>query len=502
MIASNSVEVIVMILTILVLALVVFAIFVEVKVRMQVNKAASQYQDRLRNNELVRVPNIPIEEIAVKLRQLMPFKKFDVTVTGDDINIRCYIDEKKQLYTITISKQNEYYTLHIKGKKAKYIVLKQIEDILSLACWGKHAYTDFNLEVELNDLKKKENLSLVSKIACLLGAIGWIGYISYAYTYINPIIALKASELNNTTITVGEMADEFFDNPKWKVRASLPDEDGFIDISGKCYHVSDIMGGTVNLVDLSLEFFYSNGGAFHLTGAKVDGESIDTDEIEALVSDLYKGHMENELIDGNGNLPSYGHYISYQSGGDINVINEQVESTEEDTTSSETTPAETEPSSVAQETTVEETTPEETSAQSGQQTRFATIDEYRGPFDISIIPNTVWSCTPDDMTSSKMTITENDDGSLHLTIEATSTHNPYVNNFSGNSVTISGAQDADLYIVFETDGQDPDGVGDQVEVTWYSMEAADFPQVKGGEDGSFLNDYLYDGQYNWEYDLQ
>lgn len=212
----------------------------------------------------------------------------------------------------------------------------------------------------MNDLKKKENLSLVSKIACLLGAIGWIGYISYAYTYINPIIALKASELNNTTITVGEMADEFFDNPKWKVRASLLDEDGFIDISGKCYHVSDIMGGTVNLVDLSLEFFYSNGGAFHLTGAKVDGESIDTDEIEALVSDLYKGHMENELIDGNGNLPSYGHYISYQSGGDINVINEQVESTEEDTTSSETTPAETEPSSVAQETTVEETTPEET----------------------------------------------------------------------------------------------------------------------------------------------
>ena len=63
-------------------------------------------------------------------------------------------------------------------------------------------------------------------------------------------------------------------------------------------------------------------------------------------------------------------------------------------------------------------------------------------------------------------------------------------------------RDADLYIVFETDGQDPDGVGDQVEVTWYSMEAADFPQVKGGEDGSFLNDYLYDGQYNWEYDLQ
>ena len=70
----------------------------------------------------------------------------------------------------------------------------------------------------MNDLKKKENLSLVSKIACLLGAVGWIGYISYAYTYINPIIALKASELNNTTITVGEMADEFFDNPKWKVR--------------------------------------------------------------------------------------------------------------------------------------------------------------------------------------------------------------------------------------------------------------------------------------------
>jgi len=64
---------------------------------MQVNKAASQYQDRLRNNELVRVPNIPIEEIAVKLRQLMPFKKFDVTVTGDDINIRCYIDVRRHI---------------------------------------------------------------------------------------------------------------------------------------------------------------------------------------------------------------------------------------------------------------------------------------------------------------------------------------------------------------------------------------------------------------------
>ena len=77
-----------------------------------------------------------------------------------------------------------------------------------------------------------------------------------------------------------------------------------------------------------------------------------------------------------------------------------------------------------------------------------------------------------------------------------------MNNFSGNSVTISGVQDADLYIVFETDGQDPDGAGDQVEVTWHSTETADFPQVKGGEDGSFMIDYLYDGQYNWEYDLR
>lgn len=494
-------------------------IIAQTRVRAFVGFREREYKKRLKEKHLVQVPEMTLQEITGKLKDMMPFTKYDLNLNGNCIVVRCYIDGSKKLYTVNITEQDGYFVLTTKGRNAKYIVLEQIEDALSMACWNKHFHLELNPESELFNLTKREKFYNICKLIYGVILAGFVAVIAYGYSYVVPVNELKSSTLDGTTISVEGMVNQFLGDPEWHINKSFFDKNGFITISGKCYRVTDSAAGSEKLVNAEILFYFTET-RFVVNTVRINGVELDDDACAEFMEDMYKDHLTDSDINSLGDWFSalgdtvmgaindslFGHYVSYYTYADGNnsMQSEQAENTSEPTSAytETTTQAETEPSSVAQETTAEETTPEETPAQSGQQTKFATIDEYSGPFDISIIPNTVWSCTPDDMTSSKMTITENDDGSLHLAIEATSTHNPYVNNFSGNSVTISGAQDADLYIVFETDGQDPDGVGDQVEVTWYSMEAADFPQVKGGEDGSFLNDYLYDGQYNWEYDLQ
>ena len=122
------------------------------------------------------------------------------------------------------------------------------------------------------------------------------------------------------------------------------------------------------------------------------------------------------------------------------------------------------------------------------------VASYTGPFPINSIINTAFSCFPDDLTESNMEITQNPDGSLHLSIQASSLHNPYVDNFSGDSVQITATEMADLYILFASDGTDPNDSGDDVTVVWSSAEAIDFPTVEGW-DGNIT--YLYNGQYSY-----
>ena len=131
----------------------------------------------------------------------------------------------------------------------------------------------------------------------------------------------------------------------------------------------------------------------------------------------------------------------------------------------------------------------ETASQAGGR---VSVDAYSGSFPIAEIIDTAFSCYPDDMTEANMEITQNSDGSLHLSIQASSIHAPYVNNFSGDSIQITATEKDDLYILFASDGTDPDDPGSDVTVVWSTAEAIDFPVVDGVDE---LITYLYDGQY-------
>lgn len=143
---------------------------------------------------------------------------------------------------------------------------------------------------------------------------------------------------------------------------------------------------------------------------------------------------------------------------------------------------------------IEETAIDNQTAENTLQRERVSVASYTGPFPINSIINTAYSCSPDDLTESNMEITQNPDGSLHLSIQASSLHNPYVNNFSGDSVQITATEMADLYILFASDGTDPDDPGDDVTVVWSSAEAIDFPTVEGWDANTT---YLYNGQYSY-----
>ena len=119
---------------------------------------------------------------------------------------------------------------------------------------------------------------------------------------------------------------------------------------------------------------------------------------------------------------------------------------------------------------------------------------YSGSYAVESIINTAWLCYPDDMTESNMEITQNGDGSIHLTIEALSTHNPYVNSFSGDSVEIMETEEGGLYIRFVSDGTNQDDTGDDVTVVWTSAAAMNSPVVDGAD--AYVT-YLYDGVYEY-----
>ena len=484
-----------------------------IPLKMYENKRKVERARRAGQGDLVRVPDLPLTTVMEKLRETIPFPNSQILEIKGSILVTCIIPGVRKKIAVGIRQRDEYFEVSpVDSDALSNNVSDRIEDALSMACWNEHYHLDINAAYEFERMNRWKKLMKGIRIAACAVLIGCVCVIAYQDTMAeNYVNGVRDAVLTDTTDSIGTVFDEFFGDSKWSNIKATNDQYTFVRMDGKCYYVAEAFQDSKREVNAEVDFLINkDSGELNIHSVKIDGAQLDGSSMEGFIEDVYVDHMAVHNYDSFGSILEdfgsvfgnaisdslYGHYVSYYSDSVSDGSSNKAEDTAPETSE---VPESTIPETTAPEWTAAETETPEASRESLQT---AKISDYNGSFDIETICNTEWSCRPDDMTNAVMTITVNDDGSLHLAIQASSTHNPYVNNFSGNSVMITGAQNADLYILFETDDQDPDGVGDRVEVTWSSMEAIDFPNVKGGdENGSFIDTYLYDGQYNFEKDV-
>jgi len=445
--------------------------------------------NRIVNKNLVRVPDLPMTTIMEKLRETIPFANSKIEEKDGTIKITCVVPGVRKKVIVGIQQQEGYFVVKpISDFVLGENIADRIEDALSMACWNTHLNMDINSAYDFNKWNRWwKTMGIVRFLANFSVAAWIIAMIYIAGTYVDYAENIRESTLADTTGTIGYVFDDFFGDSKWSNVKATNDSYAFVEMTGKCYYVADAFPDSRKEVNAEVDFLVAKeSGTFMIQSVKIDGADLDYTSMNNFIDDVYKDHMAVHNYDSLGSILEdfgnviggaisdslYGHYVSYYS----------------DTSSAQTPTTEagqsvaTTPETVPQ--TAQETSPTEAPTVA-QHTDIAKITDYSGPFDVNSIIDTEWSRAVNDMTTADMTITENDDGSLHLSIELISVSGP-AESFEGDSREISGTEMADLYILFKN----PDYEDESMEVSWTSMDEHDTANVYGsGPDDPYTGDY-------------
>lgn len=360
-----------------------------------------------------------------------------------------------------------------------------------------------------------QKLEKFSKAIYLVVLVVFCGYLYITVKYVGAneeyILAVKNTTFSGASATVEAAFNDFYGEQNWSSEKTLNNDKNirYVSMNGKCYYDGNDGKGK-RLVDVEWTFeaekVRKDTYSVSVEAASVNNDFLDEDGMMGLLEDTYLknidissmfyGGMEKGLSDFGDLLGrqmmktfAYGKYYSFYS--ETTPESEMAKEETHEEVSEEVTEKEVDDETVLSPET-EETVEE---VESPDDSKRAYISSYTGNFPIDSILDTTWVCRPDELTESHMKITKNDDGSVHLSIEATSTHNPYVNNFEGDSIQITATEKEDLFMLFASDGTDENDTGDNVIVTWTSEEAIDFPSVTGED--QYIS-YLYDGDYSYE----
>ena len=299
----------------------------------------SELKKRIKKKNLLEVPDMPLEQVAEQLKEMLPFNASKYEFGKSWIKASLFVEGVKSRITVMIEEKEGYFVVKplAPDNNLDWNVASQVEEALSVICGKKDSVSDQNNEFEFNEFefeKLKRRDSLRRKLGWVCRGLTALGVLCVAVMifqkdYIPDHIGdVKSAVLPETSDPIGTVFDEFFGEQEWKNAKANVDGYAFVVMDGACYFETPVVKDSRRKVDVSIDFLINpETGMLMVHNISVDGAKLDSEAQTAFLEDVYTGHMaqksfsslQDVLSDfadniGNGIRESYmGHYVSYYS---------------------------------------------------------------------------------------------------------------------------------------------------------------------------------------------